>query len=190
MSELRIYHETRPAKPTALLHDHEGITARLADFGVDFEHWSARRDLDPQAMQDEVIETYRQDINALMNRHSFKSVDVVGMSPAHPQKDTMREKFLDEHTHDEYEVRFFADGAALFYLHTHGLVLAVLCTRGDLISVPAGMTHWFDMGPQPDFKAIRLFTTPEGWLAHYTDSDIAGRFPRYEPPHYVLPTPA
>ena len=52
---------------------------------------------------------------------------------------------------------------------------------GDLVRVPAGMPHWFDMGPRPRFTAIRLFTNPEGWVAHYTGSDIARRFPRHEP---------
>jgi hypothetical protein len=49
------------------------------------------------------------------------------------------------------------------------------------ITVPAGTPHWFDMGPRPRFMAIRLFTNPEGWVAHYTGSGIAARFPRHEP---------
>ena len=61
-----------------------------------------------------------------------------------------------------------------------GKVYATLCTRGDLINLPANLTHWFDMGPSPSFKAIRLFTTPDGWVGNFTGSDIADRFPRYE----------
>jgi 1,2-dihydroxy-3-keto-5-methylthiopentene dioxygenase len=41
------------------------------------------------------------------------------------------------------------------------------------------------MGPQPRFKVIRLFTTPEGWVAQYTGEKIADRFPRLEAPHYL-----
>jgi len=59
-------------------------------------------------------------------------------------------------------------------------VYGVLCEAGDLISVPAGTRHWFDMGGAPDFQCIRLFTTPEGWVADYTGDDIARRFPRLE----------
>jgi 1,2-dihydroxy-3-keto-5-methylthiopentene dioxygenase len=36
------------------------------------------------------------------------------------------------------------------------------------------------MGENPNFKAIRLFTTSEGWVAHFTGSDIARRFPKLE----------
>jgi len=56
----------------------------------------------------------------------------------------------------------------------------VLCTKGDLISVPANTPHWFDMGPNPNFTAIRLFNNPEGWVANFTGSDIAQRFNRLE----------
>lgn len=190
MSELRIYDEDRPAKPIGVYPRFEDIHARLAEVGVDFERWEASHQLDAQATPDEVIEAYREPINTLMNTHGFKSMDVVSMYPNHPQKQVLRDKFLVEHTHDEYEVRFFVDGSALFYLHTGGQVLGMLCERGDLISVPANMTHWFDMGPQPFFKAIRLFITPEGWVANFTGDAIAERFPRFEVPHYHLPRAA
>jgi 1,2-dihydroxy-3-keto-5-methylthiopentene dioxygenase len=53
----------------------------------------------------------------------------------------------------------------------------VLCEKGDLISVPANTTHWFDMGKDPDFKCIRLFTTEDGWVGDFTGSEIARQFP-------------
>ena len=62
-------------------------------------------------------------------------------------------------------------------MHIADRVYSVLCEKGDLISVPAGTKHWFDMGPNPEFTAIRLFNNPEGWVANFTGDDIAGRFP-------------
>ena len=67
----------------------------------------------------------------------------------------------------------------LFTLHVDGKVYEVLCTRGDLIAVPDSTQHWFDMGPEPSFVAIRFFTEPDGWVGHFTGTDIAKRFPRY-----------
>ena len=46
--------------------------------------------------------------------------------------------------------------------------------------VPDGTRHWFDMGPNPFFVAIRLFTNPAGWVANFTGTDIAARFPRLD----------
>jgi 1,2-dihydroxy-3-keto-5-methylthiopentene dioxygenase len=102
--------------------------------------------------------------------------------PTNPNRKELRSKFLDEHTHEEDEVRFFVEGAGVFYLHAAGKVHMTLCERGDLLSVPAGTRHWFDMGPEPYFTAIRLFTTPAGWVAKFTGERIARQFPSYGQP--------
>ena len=88
-----------------------------------------------------------------------------------------RKKFLDEHVHSEDEVRFFVRGQGLFVIHANGRVYSVLCEKDDLISVPANTRHWFDMGPNPSFTAIRLFNNPEGWVANFTGDEIASRDP-------------
>jgi 1,2-dihydroxy-3-keto-5-methylthiopentene dioxygenase len=82
--------------------------------------------------------------------------------------------------HSDFEVRFFVEGQGLFYVHLEEKVYAILCEQGDLISVPANVTHWFDMGAEPDFKCIRLFTTEEGWVAQFTGSKISENFPTLE----------
>jgi 1,2-dihydroxy-3-keto-5-methylthiopentene dioxygenase len=105
---------------------------------------------------------------------------VVSLRPDHPERAVLRHKFLAEHTHADFEVRFFVGGRGLFYLHVGGKVYLVLCEQGDLISVPANTTHWFDMGEYPDFKCIRFFTTPDGWEGNFTGSDIATRFPSFD----------
>ena len=110
----------------------------------------------------------------------FETADVVSIRPDHPQKAELRDKFLAEHVHEDFEVRFFVDGSGLFYLHVGDNIYMVLCEQGDLISVPAGTPHWFDMGETPDFKCIRLFTVPDGWVAQFTGSGIAERFPSFD----------
>lgn len=179
MSELRIYAEKGPPCESVFT-DFADIRRELGRIGVSFECWQADSVLPDDATPEEVIAAYRRDIDRLMSEHGFGSVDVVRMTPEHPEREALRAKFLEEHTHTEHEVRFFVEGSGLFYLHPPGRVYAIICERGDLISVPHGTAHWFDMGPRPSFTAIRLFTNPEGWVANFTGSDIASRFPRYE----------
>jgi 1,2-dihydroxy-3-keto-5-methylthiopentene dioxygenase len=154
---------------------------------VEFERWQADRPLAADAAQDEVLAAYRESIDRLNERYGFQSVDVVALGPDHPDRDALRRKFLDEHTHDDFEVRFFVDGRGLFYLHAGGKVYCMLCEKGDLISVPANTTHWFDMGAAPSFKCIRLFTTPDGWVGNFTGSDISRRFPDFDEFTAALP---
>jgi 1,2-dihydroxy-3-keto-5-methylthiopentene dioxygenase len=134
----------------------------------------------PGASQDEVIAAYRGDIDRLMREEGYKAVDVVSLNPDNPDRAAFRAKFLNEHTHAEDEVRFFVAGRGLFTLHMNERVYEVLCERGDLIGVPDGTRHWFDMSEEPYFVAIRLFTNPAGWVAEFTGDDIATRFPRLE----------
>ncbi|MCS3904036.1 1,2-dihydroxy-3-keto-5-methylthiopentene dioxygenase [Methylohalomonas lacus] len=179
MTTLSIYTDNRPDEAETLT-DFDAISARLRDVGIQLERWQANQPLSADADQEEVLAAYSDDIERLNRQYGFQSVDVISLRPDNPKKAEMRQKFLSEHTHDDFEVRFFVDGQGLFYLHIENKVYTVLCTRGDLISVPANTTHWFDMGTQPDFKCIRFFTTAEGWVGHFTGSDIAEHFPDFD----------
>lgn len=182
MSHLKVYDEARPTRPLIDTADGAEIARHLRDIGVRFERWQAAQPVGAGAGQERVIAAYRRPIDALMAEGGYKTVDVISLTPDHPDRAALRQKFLSEHTHAEDEVRFFVDGQGLFYLHARGKVYGVLCEKGDLIGVPAGITHWFDMGPAPRFACIRLFTNPEGWVARYTGSPIADGFPRLEAP--------
>jgi 1,2-dihydroxy-3-keto-5-methylthiopentene dioxygenase len=166
--------------PLETLTGRAAITARLQALGVEFEHWQADRELADDADQDTVLAAYHEAVARLNARYGFRSIDVVSLTPDHPDAAMLRSKFLAEHTHADFEVRFFVDGSGLFYLHVGERVYMVLCERGDLISVPANTTHWFDMGTRPFFKCIRFFTTPDGWVGEFTGSDIATHFPDFD----------
>jgi 1,2-dihydroxy-3-keto-5-methylthiopentene dioxygenase len=180
MSRLRIFADTDPYNPEHVTHDHADMALHLGRIGVRFEQWQANAPLLPGAPPEEVMAAYRADIERLNAEYGFRTVDVVSMAPDSPSRESARAKFLDEHFHREDEVRFFVGGSGLFSLHVHGKVYEVLCESGDLIGVPDRTTHWFDMGPEPSFIAIRFFKEPDGWVGHFTGSDIAQRFPRYE----------
>ena len=150
MSRLRVYNDDRP-DGAETIEDHDAIARALAGIGVRFERWSANADLPAGATQDDVIAAYRDDVDRLMKESGFQSVDVIALTPDNPKKAELRTKFLDEHTHAEFEIRFFVDGSGQFNLHKEGKVFEVVCEKGDLISVPDGTPHWFDMGPEPSF---------------------------------------
>jgi len=180
VSRLRVFDENDPATPLLSTSDRAEMAAELAGIGVAFEQWDASRPIAPGDPHDVILDAYRTDIDRLVEANGFRTVDVVSIAPDHPDRGEMRRKFLDEHFHKENEVRFFVAGSGLFTLHAGGKVYEVLCEAGDLIAVPDSMTHWFDMGPEPSFVAIRFFTEPDGWVGHFTGTDIAQRFPRYE----------
>ena len=156
------------------------IQAELADRGIGFEQWPAAHRLPPDADQSTILATYSTEVARVQRDGGYQTVDAIRMTPDHPEREALRNKFLSEHTHAEDEVRFFVEGQGLFSLHINQEVLVTLCERGDLISVPAGTRHWFDMGPKPSFCALRFFNNSEGWLATFTGDPIAERFPQLD----------
>lgn len=174
MSRLQIFRDDDATNALLSTEDCDVIASTLREIGVRFERWPTR------ACAHDILAGYATEIAALKAEGGYQTVDVVRVTPDHPDRALMRTKFLSEHTHAENEVRFFVEGEGLFTLHHGDRVLDVLCTEGDLMSVPAGMKHWFDMGDAPNFVAIRLFVNPDGWVATFTGDDISDRFPRHE----------
>ena len=182
MSRLRIFNDTDPTTPLFASYDPDFIAEELRKIGVTFERWQASKPVEAGASPEEVMEAYKADIERISAERGFTTVDVVSIAPDNPAKDAARAKFLDEHFHKEDEVRFFVDGSGLFTLHVDDKVYEIECCKNDLIAVPDGTTHWFDMGPEPRFVAIRFFQQPDGWVGHFTGTDIAQQFPRYDAP--------
>jgi len=178
MSSLHVFHENDTRAPRQHSSEPARISELLAAVGVRFEQWRAAQPICAGADPATVMAAYRDDIQRLIDEQGYQTVDVISLNAAHPDKTALRRKFLSEHTHSEDEVRFFVAGRGLFSLHIDDHVYEVLCEKGDLISVPANTRHWFDMGSEPEFVAIRFFNNPEGWVARYTSDDIAERCTR------------
>lgn len=177
MSQLTKYHQDEPEHCVLKTNNSEEIIAILSEVGIRFSRWNASFPIDSNTTNEQILEAYSDDIQTLIKNEGYQTVDVVSMHPNHPDKAAFRKKFLSEHIHSEDEVRFFVNGKGLFCLHINEHVYQVLCEKEDLISVPANTTHWFDMGSQPEFTAIRLFNNQEGWVAHFSGNPIAEQFP-------------
>lgn len=191
MTLLQVMADTEAADVRLRTDDHAVIGVELAKRGIVFDRWPTVPGLDAQAPSAEILAGYDDRIAELNNDGRYKFIDVARLYPddSDPEwPDTAkaaREKFLSEHRHAEDEVRFFAAGRGCFYLHLDDEVAAVVCESGDLLSVPAGTRHWFDMGERPDFVAIRFFEQEDGWVGDFTGDTIGKRFPTLD--EFVAP---
>ncbi|KTS03445.1 1,2-dihydroxy-3-keto-5-methylthiopentene dioxygenase [Microbacterium testaceum] len=183
MTLLTVWKETDPSTPVLETTDEAEIREALAELGARFSRWEIR-DVPAGASQDEVLALYAAEIGEVKEREGYTLVDVVALDPAQDNYDEVktpsRQKFLSEHKHDDDEDRYFAKGAGVFYLHANEKVHAVYCEAGDLISVPANTTHWFDMGTAPHYVSVRFFHDDDGWVGHFTGSPIAESFATFD----------
>ena len=166
--------------PKLVSSDAELIARELAERGIAFERWPAQVELGADADQAAILAAYASEIARVQQGGGYGTVDAIRMTPDHPERASFRQKFLAEHTHSEDEVRFFVEGRGLFCLHLGHEVLQLVCEQHDWIAVPAGTRHWFDMGAQPQFCALRFFNNSEGWVAQFTDDPIAANYPLLE----------
>jgi 1,2-dihydroxy-3-keto-5-methylthiopentene dioxygenase len=180
MSTLFVYRDDAPERPLEATRDGARIAQLLGALGVRFERWRADRVLDGGASQEEILAAYGAEVARLQQGCGYRAADVVRLERGAENAAAARAKFRREHRHAEDEVRFFVEGSGSFYLRPHDRVYLVVCERDDLIGVPANTRHWFDMGADPHFCAIRLFTNPDGWVADFTGDEIATRFPDHD----------
>jgi len=155
------------------IDDPAEVTAFLAEADIDYERWTPSRPVSDSASAEDVLDAYRTEIDALKARGGYVTADVVDVKPDTPGLDAMLLKFSREHWHDEDEVRFILEGRGVFHVHPKdGPVFAIEVEKGDLIRVPRGTWHWFDLCADRRIRAIRLFQDVAGWTPRYTESGV------------------
>jgi 1,2-dihydroxy-3-keto-5-methylthiopentene dioxygenase len=159
--------------------DAERSSEFLSGIGITYEHWGTR-DIKPENLEPEkIIEAYSSEIDQLKNEGGYTTADVIDINRNTPGLEAMLERFRAEHTHDEDEVRFTVAGRGIFHIHPeNGDVVSVEVEEGDLLRVPRGTKHWFDLCEDRHIRAIRLFQNISGWTPYYTNS---GEDRKYEP---------
>jgi 1,2-dihydroxy-3-keto-5-methylthiopentene dioxygenase len=163
----------RIASEDISLREPDAIAAFLARYHIEYERWVPDHPVAPEASADEVLATYASEVEALKARGGYMTADVIDVRPETPNLDVMLARFSREHWHDEDEVRFIVEGRGLFHVHPQNdPVFAIEVEAGDLIRVPRGTHHWFDLCADRRIRAIRLFQDPSGWTPHYTDSGV------------------
>lgn len=139
------------------LDDDSAIDA--ATLGREGIHYAALDLADPQP-----------DLDALATAQGYVEQDVVALRPDTPNLDAICAKFVDEHTHDDDEVRFVLEGEGIFDIRDGAdRWMRVVVEPGDLIVVPAGRNHRFLLTDTRMIRCVRLFKDAAGWVPHYRE---------------------
>ena len=149
------------------------ISAFLAPFGIWYRRFEGTDALGENPTDQEILDAYREPIEILKEEGGYVTADVINIKPETPNLQVMLDKFNKEHWHDEDEVRFIVHGNGLFHIHPPGgPVFGIEVTKGDMIRVPKGTHHWFDLCGDRTIRAVRLFQDMSGWTPHYTDTGV------------------
>jgi 1,2-dihydroxy-3-keto-5-methylthiopentene dioxygenase len=157
--------------------DEAELAGILAGVGIWFRRFEGTDSLPEDASDQAILDAYREPIEALMKEGDYATADVINVRPETPGLEAMLARFNKEHFHDEDEVRFIVHGSGLFHIHPpEGEVFSLEVVKGDMIRVPRGTHHWFDLCNERTIRAIRLFQDTSGWAPHYTETGVDGRY--------------
>jgi len=172
MALIRIPSEDR------VIDDVESIRSFLLPHDIHYDRWDVAGRIDRDASQEEILAAYEPEVTALKERGGYITADVVNVTPDVPNLQEMLDKFNKEHRHAEDEVRFIVKGSGIFYINPENddPVYSIEVHEGDLINVPAGTKHWFDLCADRSIRAIRLFREKAGWTPLYTGDGIASGY--------------
>lgn len=126
--------------------------------------------LEAEGITYQVLETeaYQRPLDALAAEHGYVHQDEVALRPDTPKLEEICAKFLDEHLHEEDEVRFVLEGAGVFEIRSReDAWMRVLVEPGDLIVVPKERYHRFYLTDAKTIRCARLFQDVSGWIPHY-----------------------
>jgi 1,2-dihydroxy-3-keto-5-methylthiopentene dioxygenase len=114
------------------------------------------------------IDAFQAPLDALKRARGYVHQDEIELTPTTPGLDAICAKFVDEHIHDDDEVRFILEGEGIFDVRSRDdRFMRILVERADLIVVPANRNHRFMLTDSRAIRAIRLFKDASGWVPRY-----------------------
>ena len=160
----------------------DDIARELAPLNVQLNRWSIGNNPDlknllaKDALSDEekaqVLEALDGYFEQLKQTAGYQSRDLIVLHPEVPNLSTLLAKFDTTHYHTDREVRYIIAGDGVFgFVRPDSTQVELTVQAEDYINVPANTEHWFELTPSQRIKAVRYFTTTEGWVPEYTNTE-------------------
>jgi 1,2-dihydroxy-3-keto-5-methylthiopentene dioxygenase len=163
------------------------IDRLLSPLGVKLQRWEVGEDpqlkilLDRSQLTDaekeQVLVGLDRYFQILQQSAGYQARDLIVLHPGTPNLNELLAKFDRPHCHADDEVRYIVAGEGVFgFVMPDGSQLELTIHPEEYINVPAGTEHWFHLTPSATIKAVRYFTTTEGWIPEYTQTTVKSTF--------------
>ncbi|MGB7442634.1 MAG: acireductone dioxygenase [Coleofasciculaceae cyanobacterium] len=162
----------------------EDIVRELTPLGVQLNRWSVGDNQEIQNLlaqdqlsdeqKEQVLQALDQYFEHLKHTAGYQSRDLIVLHPKIPNLEGLLSKFNRSHTHADDEVRYIVAGEGIFgFVYPDRSQVELTVQQEEYINVPANTEHWFRLTPSQRVKAVRYFTSTEGWVPQYTGTDIS-----------------
>ncbi|MEC7986706.1 MAG: acireductone dioxygenase [Myxococcota bacterium] len=163
------------------ISDLSNIQRKLQPLNVQLRYWPTNPDaaelLQRDVLSDDekksLIDAHDHYFSKLQQEEHYQQRDLIVLHPNLPQLSSLLEKFARIHTHDDDEVRYIIDGEGVFgFVMPDESQILLTVESGEYINVPKDTEHWFLLTEAQRIKALRYFTSTEGWSPRYTNRSI------------------
>lgn len=178
MTHLCVYHQSNRLQPIRLLNHQADIARELEELGAGYQCWDATVPVTAVSSENEIVAACQAGLgllepNAIVYTEAF-ALDEQSSAEQHA---VVRKQLAREQVSSQPQSWLVAAGRGMLCLHHEDHVYALVCERGDLLSIPAGIAYWFDAGEQPRFVALRVSAEPLAGEVVYTDENAAASYP-------------
>jgi 1,2-dihydroxy-3-keto-5-methylthiopentene dioxygenase len=159
------------------------IARELAPLNIQLNRWPVgdnpeihnllAKDVLDDSEKEQVLQALDAYFQQLKETAGYQSRDLIVLHPDIPNLDGILSKFDKCHIHADDEVRYIVAGEGIFgFVRPDGSQIEVTVQPEEFINVPANTEHWFYLTATQKIKAVRYFTSTEGWTPQYTDTEI------------------
>lgn len=164
--------------------DIEEIAEELAPLRVHLKHFDLGTSLGFPDLSDQDVLTESEKRNILQLHNSFFAFlkqercylwsDLLNVHPGSPHLQPLMATYSRYHVHIAPEALYVLAGGAIFrFVRPDGSQVQLLVQPQDYLHISAGVEHGFSLDAFLQFKAVRYFTTVEGWVPQYTKTPMS-----------------
>ncbi|HYW19716.1 MAG TPA: acireductone dioxygenase [Nodularia sp. (in: cyanobacteria)] len=163
--------------------DFDEIVRELAPLGIHLKHYDPGTSLlFPHLLEQDVLtdsekqhitEQHNGAFEFIQQENGYLWSDLLHLHPGLPNLQNLIATYSRYHHHTAPEALFLLAGEMIFgFVKPNGDQVQLLIQSQDYIHICEGVEHWCSPTALLHFKAVRYFTSVEGWVPNYTGTQL------------------
>jgi 1,2-dihydroxy-3-keto-5-methylthiopentene dioxygenase len=165
------------------------IVRELTSLGIYLKHYDPgtsllfpdllEQDVLTDSEKQYIVELHNSVFECLLQENGSLWCDLLSVHPGSPNLQMLTDAYSRYHTHPAAEPLYVLAGEMIFgFVKSDGSQVQLLVQSQDYIYIPADVEHWCSLTTSLHFKAVRYFTSAEGWIPSYTGTQLSDSFNR------------
>ncbi|AFY48685.1 hypothetical protein Nos7524_2868 [Nostoc sp. PCC 7524] len=160
------------------------IVRELAPLGIYVKHYDPgtsllfpellRQEIFTDAEKCYVVDLHNSVFEFLQQENGYLWSDLWNLHPGLPNLDILITTYSKYHTHTAPESLYVLAGEIIFgFVKPDGSHVQLLLQSQDYLHIPTAVEHWCSPTALLHCKAVRYFTTADGWVPSYTGTQLS-----------------